>query len=176
MKSLLLWRTVSTGNGVEFINEVGIIGKTCQQCSLSWLLCWWFKRALVYEYLANESLEKFYLQFLERVYLLVGRSFRIFPLASPEALSIFIKDVTRESFKTRESFILTLSYRISCWLKIAIQKFLISVWRNYVPRFKVLFPWLQLEGPWPILHLKFSLGTLGTCAINLMFTVLGWYC
>ncbi|KAJ9672703.1 hypothetical protein PVL29_026071 [Vitis rotundifolia] len=69
----------SKGNGEEFINEVGTIGRIhhVNVVRLVGFCADGSKRSLIYEFLPNESLESSYFQLLGRIIHLVGRNFNI---------------------------------------------------------------------------------------------------
>ena len=86
------------GDGEEFINEVGTMG-TIHHVNVVRLVGFYadgFRRALVYEFLPNDSLEKFRSS-VDSTVSLVGKSYKTLLLAWQKELNIFTKDVINKS-------------------------------------------------------------------------------
>ena len=86
------------GDGEEFINEVGTMG-TIHHVNVVRLVGFCadgFRRALVYEFLPNDSLEKF-ISSVDSTVSLVGKSYKTLLLAWQKELNIFTKDVINKS-------------------------------------------------------------------------------
>ena len=165
LKSISVWIETSTeGEGNEFINEVGIMGKIhhINVVRLLGFCADGLHRALVYNFFPNGSLQSFIFPPEDKDHFLGWEKLQHVALGIAKGIEYLHQGCNHP----------IIHFDINPHNVLLDHNFT----PNCVPRIPVWGPWQLLEELWDTLHLKSSPETLETCLTSPIFTVMECCC